>query len=154
MGGLRLDQSVIKIYPQDFNKSVTRILWKCANTFLIDHQETLTQFLVYTATESYILRQGYLMEILSADDQTNPTFQVCVQDFCEELEYWGLDDLHMEPCCQHTYYRARWLLPQPDPDVRHQFMVAAIPFCQSYSKIKLILNGSVTRCIATHLHTY
>ena len=33
--------------------------------------------------------------------------QVCVQDFCEELEYWGLDDLHMEPCCQHTYYRAR-----------------------------------------------
>jgi len=39
---------------------------------------------------------------------------VCVQDFCEELEYWGLDDLHMEPCCQHTYYRARWLLPQAD----------------------------------------
>ena len=38
--------------------------------------------------------------------------QVCVQDFCEELEYWGLDDLHMEPCCQHTYYRARWLLPR------------------------------------------
>ena len=38
-------------------------------------------------------------------------FQVCVQDFCEELEYWGLTDLHLEPCCQHTYYRARWLLP-------------------------------------------
>ena len=33
--------------------------------------------------------------------------QVCVQDFCEELEYWGLNDLHLEPCCQHTYYRAR-----------------------------------------------
>jgi len=41
---------------------------------------------------------------------------VCVQDFCEELEYWGLDDLHMEPCCQHTYYRARWLLPTPKID--------------------------------------
>ena len=72
------------------------------------------------------------------------------QDFCEELEYWGLDDLHMvgillivamiiiitiiiimttniimmmtfhpqEPCCQHTYYRARWLLPTPKIDVR------------------------------------
>merc|ERR1712223_1372018 len=37
---------------------------------------------------------------------------VCVQDFCEELEYWGLCDLHLEPCCQHTYYRARWLLPE------------------------------------------
>jgi len=41
---------------------------------------------------------------------------VCVQDFCEELEYWGLDDLHMEPCCQHTYYRARWLLPETTQD--------------------------------------
>ena len=40
--------------------------------------------------------------------------QVCVQDFCEELEYWGLNDLHLEPCCQHTYYRARWLLPRKD----------------------------------------
>ena len=39
------------------------------------------------------------------------SLQVCVQDFCEELEYWGLTDLHLEPCCQHTYYRARWLLP-------------------------------------------
>ena len=60
--------------------------------------------------------------------------QVCVQDFCEELEYWALDDLHLEPCCQHTYYRARyvkmsrchalvmisavcrWLLPQKDDE--------------------------------------
>ena len=41
-----------------------------------------------------------------------PAGQVCVQDFCEELEYWGLNDLHLEPCCQHTYYRARWLLPR------------------------------------------
>ena len=28
------------------------------------------------------------------------------------MEYWGLNDLHLEPCCQHTYYRARWLLPR------------------------------------------
>ena len=62
--------------------------------------------------------------------------QVCVQDFCEELEYWGLDDLHMEPCCQHTYYRARsdsecvmssyrrvlyrWLLPEAPPDEQEE----------------------------------
>ena len=38
--------------------------------------------------------------------------QVCVQDFSTELEYWGLDDLNLEPCCQHTYYRAKWLLPK------------------------------------------
>ena len=44
-------------------------------------------------------------------DSVLAVLQVCVQDFCEELEYWGLNDLHLEPCCQHTYYRARWLLP-------------------------------------------
>ena len=47
---------------------------------------------------------------IKEDDYNNEILivcQVCVQDFCEELEYWGLDDLHMEPCCQHTYYRAR-----------------------------------------------
>ena len=26
--------------------------------------------------------------------------------------------LGQEPCCQHTYYRARWLLPTPKIDVR------------------------------------
>jgi len=49
---------------------------------------------------------------------------VCVQDFCEELEYWGLNDLHLEPCCQHTYYRARWLLPSygiQDDDLEEEF---------------------------------
>jgi len=39
-------------------------------------------------------------------------FQVCVQDFCEELEYWGLSDLHLEPCCQHTYYRQENILKE------------------------------------------
>ena len=24
-----------------------------------------------------------------------------------------------EPCCQHTYYRARWLLPTPKIDVKN-----------------------------------
>ena len=81
--------------------------------------------------------------------QQRRLYTLCIsQDFCEELEYWGLDDLHMvgillivamimiimiivttniimmmtfhpqEPCCQHTYYRARWLLPTPKIDVR------------------------------------
>ena len=49
-----------------------------------------------------------------------------MQDFCEELEYWGLDDLHMEPCCQHTYYRARWLLPQANTDVSTDNSVLAL----------------------------
>ena len=26
--------------------------------------------------------------------------------------YWGLDDLHLQPCCQHSYYRAKWHLPK------------------------------------------
>ena len=51
--------------------------------------------------------------------------QVCVQDFCEELEYWGLNDLHLEPCCQHTYYRARWLLPRKQ-EVGHRSLIIVI----------------------------
>ena len=47
------------------------------------------------------------------------TLKVCVQDFSEELDYWGLDDLHMQPCCQHTYYRAKWLLPKASLNVRN-----------------------------------
>ena len=58
---------------------------------------------------------------------------MCVQDFCEELEYWGLDDLHMEPCCQHTYYRARWLLPTTEEDEKMQARIQARAAPDSWS---------------------
>ena len=32
----------------------------------------------------------------------------------EKYSSWSFQ----EPCCQHTYYRARWLLPTPKIDVR------------------------------------
>ena len=65
-------------------------------------------------TDKLHLSQG--VENLSVCDGLDRYgLQVCVQDFCEELEYWGLTDLHLEPCCQHTYYRARWLLPRAGP---------------------------------------
>jgi hypothetical protein len=48
------------------------------------------------------------------------------QDFCEELEYWGLDDLHMEPCCQHSYYRARWLLPEKEDEVSALLKITSV----------------------------
>ena len=34
-------------------------------------------------------------------------------------KFWS-ETLVQEPCCQHTYYRARWLLPTPKIDVRFQ----------------------------------
>ena len=49
-----------------------------------------------------------IFRVVGADINSYFGLQVCVQDFCEELDYWGLCDLHLEPCCQHTYYRARW----------------------------------------------
>ena len=31
---------------------------------------------------------------------------VCLQD----MEYWGVDDLYLEPCCVQRYYQQRELL--------------------------------------------
>jgi D-hexose-6-phosphate mutarotase len=33
--------------------------------------------------------------------------QMCVMSFCDDLEYWGLDELHLESCCQHNHHQLK-----------------------------------------------
>ncbi len=36
--------------------------------------------------------------------------ETCVIAFSQDMEYWGIDDLYLEPCCVQRYYQQRELL--------------------------------------------
>ncbi|KAJ7985488.1 hypothetical protein DPEC_G00352550 [Dallia pectoralis] len=42
--------------------------------------------------------------------------EVCVLSFLQEIEYWGIDELCIDPCCRDRYYRRKELKERPEID--------------------------------------
>lgn len=44
--------------------------------------------------------------------------EVCVFSFSQEIEYWGIQELHLSPCCTNWYHERKEYIRDTDWDVR------------------------------------
>eukprot|EP00066_Takifugu_rubripes_P010915 XP_003979145.1 PREDICTED: potassium voltage-gated channel subfamily S member 3-like [Takifugu rubripes] len=44
--------------------------------------------------------------------------EVCVFSFSQEIEYWGIQELHLSPCCNGWYHERKEYIQDMDRDVR------------------------------------
>ncbi|XP_054474088.1 potassium voltage-gated channel subfamily S member 3b [Anoplopoma fimbria] len=44
--------------------------------------------------------------------------EVCVFSFSQEIEYWGIQELHLSPCCSYWYHERKDYIDDRDWDVR------------------------------------
>lgn len=46
--------------------------------------------------------------------------EVCVFSFCQEIEYWGIQELHLSACCNSWYHERKEYIQDVDWDVRSE----------------------------------
>ena len=67
-------------------------------------------FLSLSVQTSYIhvatLERTFLSDAVETLNNSSALVVCCLQD----MEYWGVDDLYLEPCCVQRYYQQRELL--------------------------------------------
>ena len=69
---------------------------------MIDIQASFLAFLIFIGTSTPPIFHTYLCPFRTS--KLHMPEDVCSISYGEELDYWGIDDIYIEGCCQGRYH--------------------------------------------------